>query len=152
MENAYKLLYAFAGPKIDGASLDYLTSPRECITGLKKGVKQSLMVTFGMKAYVGKPINIYTSITPQGKETTVDLARLSNSFYTTLRATPLSDEVGLFLMVMEVQDVVIDSDGVYEVNVRLFPSDETPSQENQLDSIRSFFFAKSIHGDSHAVK
>lgn len=152
MENAYKLLYAFAGPKIDGLDLDYLKAPRECITGLKKGVKQSLMVTFGMKAYVDKPINIYTSITPQGKETTFDLAKLSNSFYTTLRATPISNEIGLFLMTMEVQDVVIDGDGLYEVNVRLFPSDESPSQENQLDSIRSFFFAKSVHGDSYAVK
>lgn len=152
MKSACKLLFSFVVLKKDLMPLDYLSSPRECVTGVKKGDKNTFMAIFGLHALPGKPINTYASISPVGKEPPIDLAKLGDAASYTLRATPLPDGMGVFLMAVEVKDVVFEDDGMHEINVRIFPSDETPSTENEIDSIRNYFFVLTAKGEKNGIR
>ena len=144
MKSACKILFSFAVPRKDYMNLDYLSSPKECVTGVKKGEKNTFIAIFGLHALPGNPINIYASISSVGKEPPLDSAKPGDAISQTLRATPLPDGMGVFLMAVEVKDVPFEQDGLYEANVRAFPSGEIPSESNQIDSIQCFFYVKTL--------
>lgn len=140
MTNPVKLLFAFATLWKEKMNDDYLASPRELITGVKQGEKRSVMVTFSLRGMVGMPVNIYTSVYKEGKEEELDLEKYE-TYNDTLRSSILSDGTGVFLMTIEVPNVHFENDGIYEVNVKLFPSDKPLAKGNEIDSIHSYFYA-----------
>lgn len=141
MDNSLKLLSISVALKKDGMNSDYLATHHEYINGITQGEKRSVMVTFGLYALTGVPVGMYASVTPRGEEFPLNKTQNTDSFYTTLKSHPLDDGMGVFLITLEVKDVPFETSGLYEVNVRAFPSGSVPSKDNEIDSIQSFFFA-----------
>ncbi|HGY5829512.1 TPA: hypothetical protein ACNV5T_003385 [Klebsiella michiganensis] len=151
MTNAYKLLSATVALKKEGVKNDYLFAHHELISGVPLGGKRSVMVTFGLYAPPGIPVGIYASVAPKGQEPKIGSIKYSESFYTTLRSTPVANDKGVFLMTLEVKDVLFEYDGLYEAIVRVYPSEEMPSEEGELDSITCFFYVVTSEGDRNAT-
>lgn len=144
MKNSCKLLSASVALKKNGMTNDYLAAHHELIDGVALGEKRSLMVTFGLYARPGVPIGIYASVNPKGKEAPLTKIHYTASFYSTLRSESIANEMGVFLITLEVKDVPFEQDGLYEANVRAFPSGEIPSESNQIDSIQCFFYVRTL--------
>lgn len=152
MNNPCKLLSATVTLKKEGAPNDYYLSARhELISNVPLGDKRSVMVTFGLYARPGVPLGIYASVTPKEKEPPLGSTKYTESFYTTLKSEAVDDGMGVFLMTLEVKDIPFEHDGLYEANVRVFPTDALPSKDNQLDSIQCFFYVLTSKGDRHAT-
>ncbi|GEM_PF-5720944 len=145
MDQKCKLLFAFPVLRKAEMSAEYLSSPKEIITGVKLGEKRSVMVTLGIYAITEKPVNIYCSVNLPGKEEPVEKAK-NDSFYENLRAHFLADGNGVFLLTLEVKNVHFEKDGIYEVIVRVYPSDQTPSEETEIDHIRNYFYVLTSKG------
>lgn len=153
MNSSCKLLSASVALKKDGMTKEYLATHHELISGVTNGEKRSVMVTFGLYAKPEVPIGIYASVNPIGEEPPINKNKYAEGFYRTLNSSPLSDGMGVFLITLEVQDVHFEHSGLYEVNARIFPSETTPSTENEIDSIRCFFYAlTSVEGRHATVK
>lgn len=151
MNSSCKLLSASVALKKKGMTSDYLAAHHELISGIPLGDKRSVMVTFGLYARPGVPVGIYASVTPKDKESPLGRTKYSESYYTTLRSTPVDNEMGVFLMTLEVKDIPFVHDGLYEANVRVFPIEEIPSEDNQIDSIKCFFYVVTSKEDQHAT-
>ncbi|ELV7528906.1 hypothetical protein QMU90_002798 [Edwardsiella ictaluri] len=147
-----KLLFSFINPKIEAMTMEYLSSPSECIRIPKGKEKQSLMITFGLHSLPGKAISIYSSIYAAGMKVPVNTAKAGDGGAHTLRATLLPDGMGVFLMAMEANDVVFEGDGMYEIDLRIFPADEKPSKDNEIDSLRNFFLVLTSEGEQDGSK
>ncbi|MGY5464308.1 hypothetical protein [Citrobacter koseri] len=151
MERSCKLLSATIALKKDDMTNEYLASPHEFISGIPQGEKRSVMVTFGLHARPGVPVGMYASVTPFTDQNAVKQTQYTESFYNTLRANLLPDGMGVFLIALEVKDVLFERDGLYKVDVRVFPSDEMPSPDNQIDAIECFFYVLTLKGDRNAA-
>ncbi|EIY5054318.1 hypothetical protein ACQ9LN_02185 [Klebsiella variicola] len=152
MNNPCKLLSVTVALKKDGITIDYLAGHHELISGITQGEKRSVLVTFGLYARPGVPVGIYASVTPKGKESPLGSTNYSESYYKNLRSAPVDNEMGVFLMTLEVKDVIFEQDGLYEANVRVFPNDATPSENNQIDSIQCFFYVVTSKGGRNATE
>ncbi|EPC6248954.1 TPA: hypothetical protein MEA38_005380 [Klebsiella variicola] len=139
MSNLCKLLSASVALKKKGMTVDYLASHHELISGIAMGEKRSVMVTFGLYARPGVPVGIFASVTPQGGAPKVGSIKYTESYYTTVRSEAV-DDMGVFLMTLEMKDVYFESSGLYEASIRVFPHEEIPSDSNELDSIECFFY------------
>ncbi|OVY38272.1 hypothetical protein BME69_08525 [Klebsiella quasipneumoniae subsp. quasipneumoniae] len=151
MSNLCKLLSASVALKKKGMTVDYLASHHELISGIAMGEKRSVMVTFGLYARPGVPIGIYAAVTPRNQESPLGSTKYTQSFYTTLRSEAVADDMGVFLMTLEVKDIPFEHDGLYEANVRAFPTDAMPSEDSQLDSIKCFFYVETSKGQQDAT-
>lgn len=151
MNNPCKLLSASVALKKEGMSNNYLSAHHELISGIPLGEKRSVMVTFGLYARPGVPIGIYAAVTPKSQESPLGSNKYTESFYTTLRSEAVADDMGVFLMTLEVKDIPFEHDGLYEADVRVFPSEEMPSEDNQLDAIKCFFYVVTSKGERNAA-
>lgn len=151
MNNPCKLLSASVALKKEGMSNNYLSAHHELISGIPLGEKRSVMVTFGLYARPGVPIGIYAAVTPKNQESPLGSNKYTESFYTTLRSEAVADDMGVFLMTLEVKDIPFEHDGLYEADVRVFPSEEMPSEDNQLDAIKCFFYVVTSKGERNAA-
>ncbi|WP_447868976.1 hypothetical protein [Raoultella ornithinolytica] len=151
MTNSCKLLNASVALKKKGMTNEYLAAHHEYISGIPLGEKRSVMVTFGLYARPGVPIGIYAAVTPKNQESPLGSTKYTESFYTTLRSEAVADDMGVFLMTLEVKDISFEYDGLYEANVRAFPNDAIPSEDNQLDSIKCFFYVVTSKGNRNAT-
>ncbi|HFI5583265.1 TPA: hypothetical protein ACGQTX_004201 [Raoultella ornithinolytica] len=151
MNNSCKLLSATVALKTNDMTSDYLAAHHELISGIPQGEKSSVMVTFGLHARPGVPIGIYAAVTPKNQESPLGSTKYTESFYTTLRSEAVTDDMGVFLMTLEVKDIPFEHDGLYEANVRIFPSEEMPSEDNQLDAIKCFFYVVTSKEGQHAT-
>ncbi len=150
MNSLCKLLYVTVAQKKDQMSEDYLGSSNEYITGMPMGSKGSVMVTFGLHAKPEESVGMYFSVSPIGKEPPIGETLHSDNTCEILRASRLPNGMGLFQMTIEIKDVLFN-DGIYEVNVRLFPSGESPSENNQIDAIKSYFYVLTLKDRGHVI-
>lgn len=139
METKNKILFSFPVLYKDEMSKEYLAIPQVLIHGVKKGSKRSLMVTFGLIADYENPITIFASVTPYGQEEEPKERRPKDAFYKNLDQY-VTPQASVFLVTVRVEEVLFDEDGLYEINVRIYPSDSSISKENELDSHKSFFY------------
>ncbi|MCT2785239.1 hypothetical protein KBQ18_08285 [Klebsiella aerogenes] len=151
MNSSCKLLSVSVALKKEGMSNNYLSAHHELISGIPMGEKRSVMVTFGLYARPGVPIGIYAAVTPKNQESPLGSNKYTESFYTTLRSEAVADDMGVFLMTLEVKDIPFEHDGLYEANVRIFPSEKMPSEDNQLDAIKCFFYVVTTKEGQHAT-
>lgn len=151
MTSPYKLLSATVALKNEGSKNDLFVH-HEIVSGIPLGEKRTVMVTFGLYAPPGIPIGVYASVAPEGRGPQLDSIKYSESFYTTLRSTPITNDRGVFLMTLEVKDVLFERDGLYEAIVRIYPSEEMPSEDGELDSITCFFYVVTLKGSSNGIE
>lgn len=151
MDNSPKLLSIAVALKKDDMKGDYLAMHNEFISGIPRGEKRSVMVTFGLYARPGVPVGMYASVNRKGEEPPIGKIKYTESFYSTLRANLLANGMGVFLITLEVKDVPFEHSGLYEVNVRVFPSGEIPREENEIDAIKSFFYALTSKENQNAT-
>ncbi|WP_409250168.1 hypothetical protein [Enterobacter hormaechei] len=151
MIESCKILSATIALKQDHMTNEYLVSQHEFISGIPKGEKRTVMVTFGLHARPGVPVGVYTAINPVGINSEITQTQFAENFYNTLNANLLPDGMGVFLITLEVKDVLFDQDGLYKVDVRVFPSDEMPTLDNQIDAIECFFYVLTLKEDRNVT-
>ncbi|MFG0516896.1 hypothetical protein [Kluyvera intermedia] len=139
MQPQSKLLFAFPVVKKEDMTPSYLTTPCEFFSGVKSGTKQSVMVTFGVLASLLQPISVLMSVNRMGEPNPLDLPG-DESFYQNLRLNLLPDGKGVYLVSMEVRNVLFDGDGLYEIEAKIFPSGAALDESNVIDSIKSSFY------------
>ncbi|EIY5047029.1 TPA: hypothetical protein L9K99_001078 [Klebsiella quasipneumoniae subsp. similipneumoniae] len=150
MNDLCKLLYVTVALKKDEMPEGYLGAPNEYLTGMRVGTKGSVMVTFGLHAKPEEPVGMYFSVSPMGKEPPIEQTQYSDITCETLRASLLPNGMGLFQMTIEIKDVLFN-DGIYEANVRLFPSGEKPGESRQIDAIKSYFYVLTLKERNHVI-
>lgn len=150
MNELCKLLYVTVALKKDEMPKGYLGSTNEILTGMHIGTKGSVMVTFGLHAKPGEPLGMSFSISPMGEEPPIEETKYSDITSEVLRAIRLPNGMGIFQMTIEIKDVLFN-DGMYEANVRLYPSGEKPSESRQIDAIKSYFYVLTLEGINHVI-
>lgn len=134
-----KILFAFPVKHREVMDPAYLSTPNELFFEIPKGGIRPVMVTFGLFANYENPVSILVKIQRFGQPEQTDIPT-SEGFYQNLRVHMLPDDRGVFLVSLEVSDVLFDEDGLYEIKTKLFKAEDPQRFDEAIDCHDSYFY------------
>lgn len=136
-----KVCFAYPVKFKEEMTVEETALPSELFYDIQKNSKITVVVTAGLMVSIDRIVYIDISVNRQGEGADPERIKKDGK-YENLRSHFIYDNQGIFLTSMQVEDVLFDDSGIYEIIVTMYDSDDNGNQVGiVLDRYSSYFYA-----------